>query len=144
MTAAEWEIITLSLKVSGVAVLLTMPVAFALAWLLARGRFPGKIVLDALVHLPLVLPPVVTGWLLLIAFGNNGPVGRWLADWLGFTFMFSWTGAPCANAVTTESKLNPKTSPYRTVRRIRYRIRLSILICPCLPSAASLFVPASI
>ena len=99
MTAAEWEIITLSLKVSGVAVLLTMPVAFALAWLLARGRFPGKIVLDALVHLPLVLPPVVTGWLLLIAFGNNGPVGRWLADWLGFTLMFSWTGAALAAAI---------------------------------------------
>ena len=99
MTAAEWEIITLSLKVSGVAVLLTMPIAFALAWLLARGRFPGKIILDALVHLPLVLPPVVTGWLLLIAFGNNGPVGRWLAEWLGFTFMFSWTGAALAAAI---------------------------------------------
>ena len=99
MTAAEWEIITLSLKVSGVAVLLTMPIAFALAWLLARGRFPGKIILDALVHLPLVLPPVVTGWLLLIAFGNNGPVGRWLAQWLGFTFMFSWTGAALAAAI---------------------------------------------
>ena len=99
MTAAEWEIITLSLKVSGVAVLLTMPIAFALAWLLARGRFPGKILLDALVHLPLVLPPVVTGWLLLIAFGNNGPAGRWLAEWLGFTFMFSWTGAALAAAI---------------------------------------------
>ena len=99
MTAAEWEIITLSLKVSGVSVLLTMPIAFALAWLLARGRFPGKIILDALVHLPLVLPPVVTGWLLLIAFGNNGPVGRWLAEWLGFTFVFSWTGAALAAAI---------------------------------------------
>ncbi len=99
MTAAEWEIITLSLKVSGVAVLLTMPIAFALAWLLARGRFPGKIMLDALVHLPLVLPPVVTGWLLLIVFGNNGPAGRWLAEWLGFTFMFSWTGAALAAAI---------------------------------------------
>lgn len=99
MTAAEWEIITLSLKVSGVAVLLTMPIAFALAWLLARGRFPGKIILDALVHLPLVLPPVVTGWLLLIAFGNNGPLGRWLTEWLGFTFMFSWTGAALAAAI---------------------------------------------
>jgi molybdate transport system permease protein len=99
MTPELWSIILLSLKVSGVAVLLTMPVAFALAWLLARGRFPGKVLLDALVHLPLVLPPVVTGWLLLIAFGNNGPVGRWLTDWFGVTLMFRWTGAALAAAV---------------------------------------------
>ena len=95
----EWEIIHLSLRVSGVAVLATMPLAFGLAWFLARGRFPGKIVLDALVHLPLVLPPVVTGWLLLLAFGNNGPAGRWFAEWLGLTFMFRWTGAALAAAV---------------------------------------------
>jgi molybdate transport system permease protein len=99
MTPELWSIILLSLKVSGVAVLLTMPVAFGLAWLLARGRFPGKVLLDALVHLPLVLPPVVTGWLLLIAFGNNGPVGRWLTDWFGVTLMFRWTGAAFAAAV---------------------------------------------
>jgi molybdate transport system permease protein len=99
LDAEEWEIILLSLKVSGVAVLLTLPVAFALAWVLARGRFPGKVLLDALVHLPLVLPPVVTGWLLLLAFGNNGPAGRWFADWLGVTFMFRWTGAALAAAV---------------------------------------------
>lgn len=99
MTPELWTIILLSLKVSGVAVLLTMPVAFGLAWLLARGRFPGKVLLDALVHLPLVLPPVVTGWLLLIAFGNNGPVGRWLTDWFGVTLMFRWTGAALAAAV---------------------------------------------
>ena len=70
-----------------------------LAWLLARGRFPGKILLDGIVHLPLVLPPVVIGWLLLLAFGNNGPVGRLLNDHLGFTFMFRWTGAALAGAV---------------------------------------------
>ena len=99
MTPELWSIILLSLKVSGVAVLLTMPIAFGLAWLLARGRFPGKILLDALVHLPLVLPPVVTGWLLLIAFGNNGPVGRLLADWFGVSVMFRWTGAALAAAV---------------------------------------------
>jgi molybdate transport system permease protein len=95
----EWEIIRLSLKVSGVAVALTLPLAFGLAWLLARGRFPGKILLDAVVHLPLVLPPVVIGWLLLIAFGNTGPAGRWFAQWLGLTFMFRWTGAALAAAV---------------------------------------------
>ena len=95
----EWGIITLSLKVSGVAVLACLPLSFALAWLLARGRFPGRILLDAVVHLPLVLPPVVTGWLLLLAFGNNGPAGRWFAEVLGITFMFRWTGAALAAAV---------------------------------------------
>jgi molybdate transport system permease protein len=99
LTAEEWEIVLLSLKVSAVAVGLTLPVAFAVAWLLARGRFAGKLLLDAMVHLPLVLPPVVTGWLLLLAFGTNGPVGRWLSEWLGLTFMFRWTGAALAAAV---------------------------------------------
>jgi molybdate transport system permease protein len=99
LSADEWGIIALSLKVSGVAVLVTLPAAFALAWLLARRRFPGKILLDGLIHLPLVLPPVVTGWLLLLAFGTNGPAGRWFAEWLGLTFMFRWTGAALAAAV---------------------------------------------
>lgn len=95
----EWAIIALSLKVSGVAVLACLPLAFALAWVLARGRFPGLVLLDALVHLPLVLPPVVTGWLLLLAFGNTGPAGRWLDEVLGITFMFRWTGAALAAGV---------------------------------------------
>ena len=99
LTGEEWGIIALSLKVAAVAVLLTLPLALALATVLARARFPGKIVLDALVHLPLVLPPVVTGWLLLLAFGNNGPAGRWFAQWLGLSFMFRWTGAALAAAV---------------------------------------------
>lgn len=98
-TADEWEVILLSLKVSAVAVGLTLPIAFALAWLLARERFPGKVLLDALVHLPLVLPPVVTGWLLLLAFGTNGPAGHFFADWFGLTFMFRWTGAALAAAI---------------------------------------------
>ncbi len=99
LSAEEWQIVVLSLKVSSVAILAALPIAFALAWLLARGRFPGKILLDAAVHLPLVLPPVVTGWLLLLAFGNNGPAGRWLSETLGLTFMFRWTGAALAAAV---------------------------------------------
>ncbi len=99
LSAEEWGIVLLSLKVSGVAVLLCLPIAFGLAWLLARGRFPGRVVLDALVHLPLVLPPVVTGWLLLLAFGNNGPAGRWFSEALGISFMFRWTGAALAAAV---------------------------------------------
>lgn len=99
LSPEEWEIIALSLKVGGVAVAGCLPVAFALAWLLARGRFPGRVLLDALVHLPLVLPPVVTGWLLLLAFGNTGPAGRWFAEVLGITFMFRWTGAALAAAI---------------------------------------------
>ena len=78
MSAEEISIVLLSLKVSLVAVAGTLPVAFLLAWLLARGRFAGRVLLDALVHLPLVLPPVVTGWVLLILFGQTG---RWGAGW---------------------------------------------------------------
>lgn len=99
LSPEEWGIVALSLKVSAVAILAALPIAFALAWVLARLRFPGKILLDALVHLPLVVPPVVTGWLLLIAFGTNGLAGRWFAEVLGLTFMFRWTGAALAAAV---------------------------------------------
>ena len=99
LTAEEWEIVLLSLKVSGVAIAATMPLAFALAWLLARGRFPGKILIDALVHLPLVVPPVVTGWLLLLGFGANGPFGQFFQSTLGVEFMFRWTGAALASAI---------------------------------------------
>jgi len=95
----EWTVIGLSLKVAIVGVTATLPIAFGLAYLLARGRFPGRILLDAIVHLPLVLPPVVTGWLLLIAFGRAGPVGGWLDRWFGVTLMFRWTGAALAAAV---------------------------------------------
>jgi molybdate transport system permease protein len=99
LTADEWEIVALSLKVTIVSVTLATPVAFALAYLLARVRFPGKLLVDALVHLPLVLPPVVTGWLLLIGFGVKGPIGSLLHDWFGLTLIFRWTGAALAAAV---------------------------------------------
>ena len=99
LSAEEWGIVALSLKVGGVAVLGTLPIAFGLAWVLARYRFPGRVILDGLVHLPLVVPPVVTGWLLLIAFGPFGPVGRWLESWFGVTLMFRWTGAALAAAI---------------------------------------------
>lgn len=96
---AEWAIILLSLKVSCVAIGLTLPIAYGLALLLARGRFAGLIVIDALVHLPLVLPPVVIGWLLLIAFGRAGVVGAWLEKTFGITMVFSWTGAALAAGI---------------------------------------------
>ncbi|OHD09769.1 molybdate ABC transporter permease subunit [Sphingopyxis sp. RIFCSPHIGHO2_12_FULL_65_19] len=99
LSPEEWGIVLLSLKVGVVAVLATLPIAFLIAWVLARHRFPGRMLVDALVHLPLVLPPVVTGWLLLIAFGPLGPVGRWLESWFGMTLMFRWTGAALAAAI---------------------------------------------
>ena len=98
LSAGEWGVVALTLKVGIVAVVLTLPVAFGLAWVLARARFPGKVLLDAFVHLPLVVPPVVTGWLLLLAFGPLGPVGRLLAA-AGTGVMFRWTGAALAAAV---------------------------------------------
>ncbi len=99
LDATEWGIVALSLKVGGVAMAVTLPIAFALAWLLARVRFPGKVVVDAAIHLPLVVPPVVTGWLLLLAFGPNGPIGAWMQDWFGVTVLFRWTGAAIAAGV---------------------------------------------
>lgn len=99
LTSAEWDIVALSLKVSVAAMLACLPVAYALAWLLARRRFPGRMLLDAAVHLPLVLPPAVTGWVLLLLFGRTGPVGAWLERVLGITLMFRWTGAALAAAV---------------------------------------------
>lgn len=99
LSAEEWEIVLLSLKVSVAGVGLMLPLAFVLAWLLARVRFPGKVLVDALIHLPLVVPPVVTGWLLLIAFGGNGPIGSWLDRAFGITLMFRWTGAALAAAI---------------------------------------------
>lgn len=99
LTPDEWGIVALSLKVSIAAVALTLPLSYALAWVLARRRFPGVILLDALVHLPLVVPPVVTGWLLLLLFGRNGPIGGWLEAQFGITLVFRWTGAALAAAV---------------------------------------------
>lgn len=99
LTPTETAIVLLSLKVSVVAIAAVLPIAFGLAWLLARARFPGKLALDALVHLPLVLPPVVTGWLLLLAFGANGPMGRVLEGVFGVSLIFRWTGAAVAAAV---------------------------------------------
>ena len=93
ITPTEWTAILLSLRVATVATLLATPPGIALAYLLARRNFWGKSLLDALVHLPLVLPPVVTGYLLLLAFGRRGPIGAFLADHFGIVLAFRWTGA---------------------------------------------------
>lgn len=99
LSAEELAVIRLSLKVALWSTLASLPLALALALVLGRLRFPGKTLLDGVVNLPLVLPPVVTGYLLLVAFGRNGPVGAFLEDRFGFTFAFNWTGAALACAV---------------------------------------------
>jgi molybdate transport system permease protein len=96
---AELTAIALSLKVALAAVLCSLPFGIALGWLLARRSFPGKLLLDTVLVLPLVLPPVVTGYVLLVLFGTKGPVGAFLQEHLGFTFAFRWTGAALASAI---------------------------------------------
>jgi molybdate transport system permease protein len=93
ITPTEWTAILLSIKVATVATLVATPLGIALAYLLARREFWGKSLLDAAIHLPLVLPPVVTGYLLLLAFGRRGPIGAFLADYFGIVLAFRWTGA---------------------------------------------------
>ncbi|WP_114283808.1 molybdate ABC transporter permease subunit [Candidatus Halocynthiibacter alkanivorans] len=95
----EWIAVALSLKVSLWATVLSLPLAVLTAWALARKRFPGRQLLNALVHLPLILPPVVTGYLLLLSFGRRAPLGRFLEDTFGLVFAFRWTGAALAAAI---------------------------------------------
>ncbi|MEZ3497947.1 molybdate ABC transporter permease subunit [Pantoea sp. KPR_PJ] len=95
----EWQAVMLSLKVSSMAVLFSLPFGILMAWILVRCRFPGKSLLDGIIHLPLVLPPVVVGYLLLVGLGRRGVIGQYLYDWFGFSFAFSWRGAALASAV---------------------------------------------
>ncbi len=99
LTEAEWTALAASLTVGARAVAIGLPLAVATAWVLARGRFPGRTLLDALVHAPLVLPPVVVGYLLLLTFGVQGPVGRWLESALGTRLVFTSAGASLAAGV---------------------------------------------
>ncbi len=101
LTDVELQALWLSLKVSARAVAFSLPIAIGCAWLLARHRFPGKTLFDGLVHLPLVVPPVVVGYLLLILFGAKGVLGRPLYDWFGIKLIFTAAGASLAIAVTT-------------------------------------------
>ena len=98
LTPAELEILGLSVKVALTSVLVSLPLALGLAFLLARVEFPGKTLVDGVVHLPLVLPPVVIGYLLLVGFGRNGPIGAFLAEHFGIVFAFRWSGAALASA----------------------------------------------
>jgi len=98
-TPDEWQALRLSLEVAARSVLLSLPFAIAFAWLLARRRFVGRTLLDAAIHLPLVLPPVVVGYFLLILFGTRGPVGAWLNEHFGLRLVFTTAGAALATAV---------------------------------------------
>jgi molybdate transport system permease protein len=101
LSPEEWEAVWLTLGVAARAVGFGLPVAVATAFLLTRVRFPGRPLLNALVHLPMVLPPVVTGWLLLLLFGVRGPIGSLLMDWFGIRMVFTTAGAALACAVMT-------------------------------------------
>jgi molybdate transport system permease protein len=99
LTPLESEALMLSLRVGFWAVLGSLPFGLLIAWLLARVSFPGRAIVNGIVHLPLVLPPVVVGYLLLVTLGRNGPVGSLFHDWFGWTFAFTWQGAAIASAV---------------------------------------------
>jgi molybdate transport system permease protein len=99
LTDEELEAVRLSLRVAFWSVTGSLPFGILVAWLLARRRFPGKALLDGIVHLPLVVPPVVIGFLLLVLFGRRGPIGGWLYENLGITIIFTWQGAALAAAV---------------------------------------------
>lgn len=101
LSEAEIEALLLSLRVSLVAVGCALPLAVGTALLLSRSRFPGRGLVDALVHLPLILPPVVMGYLLLVTLGTRAPLGHWLEAAFGIRFVFSWTGAALASGIVT-------------------------------------------
>ncbi|TGQ42701.1 MULTISPECIES: molybdate ABC transporter permease subunit [unclassified Mesorhizobium] len=99
LTPDEWNAVRLSIKVATVAMIVSLPPGILIALVLARGQFWGKTLLNGLVHLPLILPPVVTGYLLLLTFGRRGPAGAFLAEQFGIVFSFRWTGAALACGV---------------------------------------------
>jgi molybdate transport system permease protein len=99
LSLAEIDVVLLSLRVAIVSVICSLPLAILVAYMLARTRFPGKVLVDAVVHLPLVLPPVVVGFALLVLFGKRGPIGSFLDQWFGVVFAFRWTGAALASAI---------------------------------------------
>ncbi len=99
LTPLEAEALSLSLKVATWSVGISLPFGIAIAWVLARSRFPGRMILDGIVHLPLVVPPVAVGYLLLVTLGRQGVIGGWLFDTFGVTLVFTWQGAAVAAAV---------------------------------------------
>ncbi len=148
LSTEEISIIALSLKVAAVSVLFSVPLALACAMLLARVTFPGKTLFDAVVHLPLVLPPVVIGYFLLVLFGKKGAIGSVLDQWFGVTFAFRWTGAALAAAVmgfplmVRAMRLSLEAVPpklewaARTLGATRWRVFLTVTLPLALPGVA--------
>ena len=99
LSPEEWTAVRLSIRVATVAMLASLPVGIAVAYVLARAHFPGKSIVNGIVLLPLIMPPVVTGYLLLLSFGRRGPIGAFLDEHFGIVFSFRWTGAALACAV---------------------------------------------
>jgi molybdate transport system permease protein len=99
LSPAEIDALLLSLRVALWATAISLPFGLAAAWLLARRQFPGKALIDGVIHLPLVIPPVVVGFVLLVLLGRQGVIGSWLFDWFGITVAFTWRGAAVASAV---------------------------------------------
>lgn len=99
LTEFEWQTLLLSLKIAGAAIIFSLPIGIFTAWVLARCQFLGKSLFDSIVHLPLVLPPVALGYLLLLTMGRHGTVGEWLNHYLNISFSFNWQGAALASAV---------------------------------------------
>jgi molybdate transport system permease protein len=143
LTSQEWSAIGLSLRVASVAAVASLPFGVLVAWLLARGRFPGRSLLDGIVYLPLVMPPVVTGYLLLLAFGRKGPVGAFLEQTFGIVLAFRWTGAALAAAIMgfplmvrairlSIDAIDPRLAPAAATLGAR---RLGILMTVTLPLA---------
>lgn len=99
LTEYEWQVLLLSLKIAAMAIVFSLPIAIFSAWLLARCQFWGKSLFDSIIHLPLVLPPVALGYLLLMTMGRRGVIGQWLYDTLGISFSFNWKGAALASAI---------------------------------------------
>jgi molybdate transport system permease protein len=99
LTEFEWRTLLLSLKIAGAAIMFSLPIGILTAWILARCQFIGKSLFDSVVHLPLVLPPVVLGYLLLLTMGRHGFIGEWLNNYFNLSFSFNWQGAALASAV---------------------------------------------
>ena len=119
LSPEEWTAVRLSIRVATVAMLASLPVGIAVAYLLARARFPGKSVVNGIVLLPLILPPVVTGYLLLLSFGRRGPIGAFLYEHFGIVFSFRWTSS--GNAITAQASAAPVQRNENTIPKCSYR-----------------------
>ncbi len=149
LSADELAIILLSLKVAAASVVLSLPFAIGAALLLARWQCPGKTLFDAAVHLPLVLPPVVIGYFLLLGFGRQGPLGAWFEQTLGLTFAFRWTGAALAAGIMgfplmvrairlALEAIDPRLEyAARTLGAHRWRVLTSVTLPLALPGLAA-------